>query len=98
MEGHIDGTAQRSRPGAGIWASWGLALAGGLAVLIAAIVALTDACAAGGPDAVGSEACAGGVPLTLVQLLTAGGTALAVLGGVTATALTLRRFGWGARR
>lgn len=78
------------RPAWPVWAAWAMALVGGLAVLVAAVVALTNACATGGSSALGTEACAEGVPLTLVQILTTGGTTLAVTGAAVATYLTVR--------
>lgn len=89
-------TGSSARPGWAIWTAWALALVGGLAVVAAAIVALTDPCAEGGLTAATAESCAQGVPLGLVQTLTLGGTALAIVGGVAATALTVRRLTGGS--
>lgn len=73
--------------GNGLWAAWALALAGGVCVLIAAVL-VTRA----DPDGV----CPGGFPCS--QALPAGattlaivGTAVAVVGGLIATTLAFRR-------
>ncbi len=70
-------------PGRGVWAAWGLALLGGIAVLAAAIGVLTDPCTDGGPCSA--------TRLGWITPLTVTGTVLAVGGAVVATALTVRR-------
>jgi hypothetical protein len=71
------------RPTRAIWTAWGLALAGGLAVLIAAALVLNDPCVEGGPCT--------STTVTIATGLAVGGTAVAVTGGLVATYLTIRR-------
>lgn len=83
-------TAPR-RPATAIWLAWGLALAGGLGVVVAAVlVTRTDL------DVVCRDvaSCAAGLP-TAVRVLAFGGTAVAVVGGLIATVLAVR---WLTRR
>ena len=72
-----------------LWAAWALALAGGINVLIAAVLVA---------QAGVSSACTRGFPCT--EMLPAGattlalvGTALAVVGGTVATVLATRQLG-----
>lgn len=80
------------RPGRGLWAAWGLALAGGISVVVAAAV-VARASAACTPG----FACDRAVP-PIVTALALGGTAIAVVGGLIATVLALRRLQDGGRR
>lgn len=80
----------RPRPGRGVWIAWGLALVGGLAVLVGVGLALTQPCLQEGA-ALAGEPCEGVVTPTLVSTVAASGTIVAVVGGLTATVLTLRR-------
>lgn len=77
-----------------LWAAWALALAGGVSVLIAAVLVVrtdaTSACTRGFPCA--SIFPAGATTLALV------GTALAVVGGTVATVLAVRQLGRGDGR
>jgi hypothetical protein len=85
-----DGGDDRTGPSRGIWMAWGLALLGGLAVLVGVVVALLDPCLQDGRSLT-SDSCVGTVTPTLVTGLALGGTVLAVVGGLSATVLTLRR-------
>jgi hypothetical protein len=82
-----DEDERRDVPGRAIWVAWGLALFGGVAVLVAAYllvrVDLTGPCTPGTACAVARS------PITAV--LAFGGTGLAVIGGGTATALAVTR-------
>ena len=71
------------RPSRPIWVAWGLALVGGLAVIIAAGLVLNDPC-------VDSGVCTS-TRATVATALALGGTAIAVVGGLVATYLTVRR-------
>lgn len=71
------------RPSRAAWTAWALALAGGLAVLVAALLMLLDGCAQGG-------ACSA-TRLQVATALTVGGTGLAAVGACAATALTVRQ-------
>ena len=73
------------RPTRPIWVAWSLALVGGLAVLVAAILVLNDPCVEGGPCTSGS--------VTVATALAVAGTAVAVTGGLVAAYLTVRRSG-----
>ncbi len=77
-------------PGRAIWLAWSLAFLGGLTVIGAVVLALYHPCLQEGP-ALAGDGCAGPVTPGLVVALTGLGTVSAVLGGVGATALTLRR-------
>ncbi len=70
------------RPSRRIWTAWTLALVGGLAVIIAAVLVLNDPCAGGAPCT--------STNLRLATGLALGGTVVAVAGGAAATYLTLR--------
>lgn len=72
------------RPSRGIWTAWALALVGGLLVLGASALVLTDPCVAGTPCT--------STPMTVATGLAVAGTALAAVGGGVATYLTVRRF------
>jgi hypothetical protein len=78
------------RAGTGLWVAWGLAFVGGVAVLAAAVLVLSDPCTEAG-SRLATSACAGS-PSPLASTLALGGTAVAVLGGLTATLLTVRRW------
>jgi xanthine/uracil/vitamin C permease (AzgA family) len=82
--------SDRPRPSRGVWIAWGLAFAGGLAVLVGVGLALTHPCLQEGA-ALAGESCDGAVTPMLVSTLAAAGTIVAVVGGLTATVLTLRR-------
>jgi hypothetical protein len=71
------------RPSRPIWVAWALALVGGLAVIVAAIMVLNDPCVEGGP-------CTSRT-VTVATALAVSGTAVAVTGGLAATYLTVRR-------
>lgn len=71
------------RPTKAIWTAWALALVGGLAVIIAAVLVLGDPCVEGGPCT--------STTVTIATGLAVGGTAVAVTGGLVATYLTVRR-------
>ncbi len=74
-----------------IWLAWALAFVGGLAVIGAVMLALYHPCLQDG-QALATEGCRDGlVGPNLVVGLTGIGTVLAVIGGIGATALTLRR-------
>lgn len=75
------------RPPPLLWAAWGLALLGGLALCIGVVIALRDPCIdpAAGPI---SAACQG-IPGE-VAALALGGTTVAVAGGGIAAAVALR--------
>lgn len=74
-----------------LWAAWALALAGGVSVLIAAVLVVrTDA----------SSACTRGFPCAAIfppgaTTLALVGTVLAVVGGTVATVLAVRQVGHG---
>lgn len=70
------------RPSRAIWTAWTLALLGGLAVLVAAVLVLNDPCAGGAPCTSTSVSVATALALT--------GTVVAVAAGGVATYLTLR--------
>jgi hypothetical protein len=70
------------RPTKAIWTAWGLAFAGGIAVLLAAIMVLGDPCAEGAPCT--------STRVTVATGLAVAGTAVAVTGGLVATYLTVR--------
>jgi hypothetical protein len=80
----------RPRPSRGIWLAWGLALLGGLAVLVGVAMALLDPCLQDGRSLT-SDSCVGTTTPMLVTGLALGGTVLAVVGGLSATVQTLRR-------
>ncbi len=70
-----------------VWAAWTLSFGGGVALLVAAfLVARVDLAAA----CATASGCASALSPT-VRTLAFGGMAAAALGGVAATALTLRR-------
>lgn len=75
------------RPGTGIWVAWGVALAGGIAVLAALLLLgrmdLAVTCGA-------ASVCRRALPPVLT-VLAFGGTAAAITGGLVATVLTVRR-------
>ena len=71
------------RPSRPIWVAWTLALVGGLAVIVAAIMVLNDPCVEGGPCT--------STTVHVATALAVGGTAIAVTGGLAATYLTVRR-------
>lgn len=75
------------RPSPLLWAAWGLALLGGLALCIGVVLALRDPCIDPAAGPVGT-ACQG-VPGAVVALAL-GGTTVAVIGGVIAAAVALR--------
>lgn len=71
------------RPSRPVWVAWGLALVGGLAVIVAVGLVLNDPC-------VDSDACAP-ARADVAAVLALAGTAVAVVGGLVATYLTVRR-------
>ncbi|MFA9430029.1 hypothetical protein [Egicoccus sp. AB-alg2] len=71
------------RPSRAMWLAWGLAFAGGLAVMVAAVLALLHPCTREGACTADSLALAG--------YLAMGGTATAVTGGVGSAVLLVRR-------
>ncbi|MFO7776906.1 MAG: hypothetical protein R6V28_00985 [Nitriliruptoraceae bacterium] len=75
------------RPPALLWAAWGLALLGGLALCIGVVLALRDPCI--DPAAGPADAACQGVPGEVLALAL-GGTTVAVAGGVIAAAVALR--------
>ncbi len=75
------------RPPPLLWAAWGLALLGGLALCIGVVLALRDPCI--DPAAGPADASCQGVPGE-VAALALGGTAVAVTGGIIAATVALR--------
>lgn len=71
------------RPTRAIWATWAMALTGGLAVFAAALLVLNDPCADGGPCT--------STRVGVATVLAGAGTLLAVVGGLVATWLSVRR-------
>lgn len=79
----------RGRPSRGVWVAWSMVFVGAIAVLGAALYALTDPCVELA-EATRATGCVGRNP-TLVMALALIGTTVAVIGGTIATILTLRR-------
>ncbi|MFO7961695.1 MAG: hypothetical protein R6U94_12175 [Nitriliruptoraceae bacterium] len=75
------------RPPSLVWAAWGLALLGGLALCIGVVLALRDPCI--DPAAGPIDAACQGVPGEVVALAL-GGTTMAVVGGAIAATVALR--------
>lgn len=75
------------RPAPLLWAAWGLALLGGLALCIGVVLALRDPCIDPAAGPIGA-ACQG-IPGE-VAALAVGGTTVAVLGGGIAATVALR--------
>jgi hypothetical protein len=86
----VSDPSRSDSPGRGIWLAWSLAFVGGLAVIGAVMLALYHPCLRDG-QALATDGCSGAVSPTLVVALTGVGTVLAVIGGIGATAMTLRR-------
>jgi len=74
----------------GIWIAWTIAFLGGVLVVIATVLALTDPCAEGGQATV-RAACEPSQTATLAARLAILGTSLAVIGGVGAAMVLFRR-------